>query len=258
MIPRIIHYCWFGGKEIPANLRLYMASWKSKMPKWEIRQWSEANFSIVDAPLYVRQAYEARKYAFVSDYVRLWALKQYGGIYFDTDVEVIRSFDELPEFTHLCQTPLCNSFIGFEESRAKTLGTNVIGAEPNCTWIQEMLQYYEKTLFLKDDGSLDMTANSELIARLMEHHGLVRNGKEQYVMIEDCRLKIEDCLHVYPFQYFSPITSTRVMRQTKDTFSIHHCYGSWTTGSKSNRIKNSVVIREIVNALIQIKRLFER
>jgi len=266
MIPKIIHYCWFGGKEIPANLRAYMETWSKYMPKWEIRHWSETNFSIADAPLYVQQAYKTQKYAFVSDYVRLWALEQYGGVYLDTDVEVIRSFNELPEFTHLCQTPLCNSFIGFEESRAKTLGTNVIGCEPHCAWVKEMLAYYEQTPFIKEDGTLDMTPNSELIARLLSKYGLVRNGKEQYVKVRGERLEDGaerlqvrgEVIHVYDFHHFSPITSTRVMRKTKDTYSIHHCYGSWTSGSKKNKIQDSFVIREFVNALIQIKRLLER
>lgn len=251
MIPVIIHYCWFGGKEIPANLRAYMESWHRFMPGWEIMRWDESNFSIASAPLYVRQAYEARKFAFVSDYVRLWALEQYGGVYFDTDVEVLRSFDNLPEFTDTNTNTVTNtitSFIGFEESKAKTLGTNVIGCEPHCAWVREMLEYYEHAPFIREDGSFDTTPNSELIARLMEKHGLVRNGKEQLVA----------GLHVYDFHYFSPITSTRVMRKNKNTFSIHHCYGSWTSGSRGNRFRNSVIVREIVNALIQIKRLFEK
>lgn len=257
MIPKIIHYCWFGGKEIPANLRTYMDTWHDKMPGWEVRAWNEENFSIIDAPLYVRQAYEAKKYAFVSDYVRLWALEQCGGVYFDTDVEVIRSFNELPEFTQRCQTPNYTAFIGFEESKAKTLGTNVIGCESHCAWVREMLDYYDKTPFIREDGSMDMTANSELIARLMEKYGLVRNGKEQMVRIKEEGNRTEE-VHVYDYHYFSPITSTRVMRKNKNTFSIHHCYGSWTSGSRGNRFRNSVVVKEIINALIQIKRLFEK
>ena len=264
MIPQIIHYCWFGGKEIPANLRTYMDTWYEKMPGWEVRAWTEENFSIADAPLYVRQAYETRKFAFVSDYVRLWALEQCGGVYFDTDVEVIRSFDLLPEFKEeFTNSPILervSAFIGFEESKAKTLGTNVIGCEPHCAWVREMLDYYDKTPFIREDGSMDMTANSKLIARLMEEYGLVRNGKEQIITITNHQSPITnqvETLHVYDYHVFSPITSTRVMRKNKNTFSIHHCYGSWTSGSRGNRFRNSAIVREIVNALIQIKRLFE-
>ena len=236
MIPKIIHYCWFGKGQMPELVRQCMASWHRYMPDWKYMEWNENNFDVVSAPLYVRQAYETRRYAFVSDYVRLWALEQYGGVYLDTDVEVIKSFE--PLLTN-------NSFIGFEESKAKTLGTNVIGAEAHTPWIMEMMGYYHKTFFIKSDGTLDVTANSELIARLMETKGLIRDGREQEV----------DGLHIYDFHYFSPITSTRVMRKNKDTYSIHHCFGSWTSASEGNRICNSVVVREIVNALVQIKRL---
>ena len=236
MIPKIIHYCWFGKGQMPELVRQCMASWHRYMPDWKYMEWNENNFDVVSAPLYVRQAYETRKYAFVSDYVRLWALEQYGGVYLDTDVEVIKSFE--PLLTN-------NSFIGFEESKARTLGTNVIGAEAHTPWIMEMMEYYHKTFFIKSDGTLDVTANSELIARLMETKGLIRDGREQEV----------DGLHIYDFHYFSPITSTRVMRKNKDTYSIHHCFGSWISSSKGNRIRNSVVVREIVNALVQIKRL---
>ncbi len=239
MIPKIIHSCWFGKGEKPELVQRCMASWHLYMHDWTYMEWNEDNFDIAAAPLYVRQAYKAKKYAFVSDYVRLWALEQYGGVYLDTDVEVLRSYEALLND---------QSFIGFEESRAKTLGTNVIGAEPHCLWVQEMLDHYRHTSFIKEDGSLDMTANSELIARFMESKGLVRNGVEQMV----------EGLHVYDYHYFSPITSTRVMRRNKNTYSIHHCYGSWTEGSRGNRIRNSVVVREIVNALIQIKRLIVR
>ena len=122
-----------------------------------------------------------------------------------------------------------------------------------------MLEYYQTHAFIKVNGDgveFDMTANSELIARLMEKYGLVRNGKEQVVRIKEEGKKTEE-VHIYDYHYFSPITSTRVMRKNKNTFSIHHCYGSWTSGSRGNRFRNSAIVREIVNALIQIKRLFE-
>ena len=274
-IPKIIHYCWFGGNPKPELVERCMESWHRCMPgnvickmerqdgyvkcrEWVYIEWNESNFDIAAAPLYVRQAYEAKKFAFVSDYVRLCALEQYGGVYFDTHVELIPSFNELLEFTNT-NTNTNTSFIGFEASKAKTLGTNVIGCEPHCSWVRDMLEYYQTHAFIKVNGDrveFDMTANSELIARLMEKYGLVRNGKEQVVRIKEEGKKTEE-VHIYDYHYFSPITSTRVMRKNKNTFSIHHCYGSWTSGSRGNRFRNSAIVREIVNALIQIKRLFE-
>jgi len=158
--------------------------------------------------------------------------------YQDTDVEVLRSFEPV-----LAD----HSFIGFEESKAKTMGINVIGCESHCEWVKEMLAYYEKTPFIKEDGSLDMTANSELIARLMEKKGLLRNGKEQVV----------EGLHVYDYHYFSLITSTRVMRKNKDTYSIHHFAGSWVPGQK-NHWYDHPICREVINVLIQVKRFLKR
>lgn len=128
MIPHIIHYCWFGKGQKPNLVEQCMASWHRFMPDWTYMEWNEDNFDVASAPLYVRQAYDVRKYAFVSDYVRLWALEQYGGVYLDTDVEIIRSFEPLLQDT---------AFIGFEESLAHMPGTCVIGCEPHCQWVKD-------------------------------------------------------------------------------------------------------------------------
>jgi len=134
MIPKVIHYCWFGRGEMPELEARCLNSWKVHMPDWKYVLWNEESFSIESAPLYVRQAYEAKKYAFVSDYVRLWALKQYGGLYLDTDVEVLKPFDDLMDQT---------AFMGFEESLAHLPGTCVIGCELGSEWPQDMLSLYE-------------------------------------------------------------------------------------------------------------------
>ena len=94
MIPKMIHYCWFGGNPLPESTKKYIRTWKQFLPDYKITEWNETNFDIQSAPAYVREAYEAKKYAFVSDYVRVQKLLQYGGIYFDTDVEVVRPFEQ--------------------------------------------------------------------------------------------------------------------------------------------------------------------
>jgi len=236
MVPKIIHYCWFGGKSIPDNLKAYMATWQEFMPEWQYMEWNEKNFEIAAAPIYVQQAYELRKFAFVSDYVRLWALEQYGGVYLDTDVEVLRPFDALLND---------NAFIGFEESLAHLPGTCVMGCKAHCQWIKDMLATYDGATFTNDAGIPDMTTNVVRLGRKMVSEGLVANGKEQIID--------KWGLHVYTHDYFSPITSTRVMRKSKNTYTIHHFAGSWTN-SKHSWWRNSLLIREIVNALIQVKR----
>ncbi|MBQ0075530.1 MAG: glycosyl transferase [Bacteroidales bacterium] len=249
MIPKIIHYCWFGCGEMPELVRRCMASWHQFMPDWQYMCWNEDNFDIESAPRYVREAYEVRKYAFVSDYVRLWALEQHGGVYLDTDVEVIQPFDTLLDNC---------AFIGFEESKAKTLGTNVIGSEPHLSWLMMQMDYYNIAQFIRQDGTMDMTPNSEIIARNLVKGGLIRNGKEQVINYQSAVNNNCELIHVYDFHYFSPITSTRVMRKNKHTFSIHHCYGSWIGYHAPRELCDSIIVREVINALIQLKRLIIR
>ena len=241
MIPKIVHYCWFGGKPLSEDTQKYIATWKAFMPGWEIMEWNEDNSHLDEAPLYVQEAYKCKKYAFVSDYVRLVALKQYGGVYFDTDVEVIKSFDTLLNDT---------AFVGFEESKAKLPATCVLGCEKDCDWVNEMLSIYDGLRFILPNGSYDMTPNVQRMGERMMENGLVANGNPQY--IEKWGLR------VYPFDYFSPITSTRIMRKTVNTYSIHHFASSWQDLSWTGKIKmffiDKVLGRELTDKLIQIKR----
>ncbi len=236
MIPRIIHYCWFGGNPIPEVLQKYMATWRQFMPDWEIKEWNEQTFSIDSAPQYVREAYQAKKYAFVSDYVRLWVLEQYGGVYFDTDIEVLKPFDNLLNNT---------AFIGLEESLAHLPGTCVIGCEAHCQWVQDMLALYKNISFFKADGSWDLTTNVQRMGEAMRIGGFVPSREEQYLSNWGLR--------IYTHDYFSPITSTRVMRKTKNTYCIHHFAGSWTN-KHHHHWRDYWLMRELINALIQIKR----
>lgn len=236
MIPKIIHFCWFGDNPMPKILQMYVATWHRYMPEWQYMKWNEKNFDIMTAPLYVRQAYEAKKYAFVSDYVRLWVLEQYGGVYLDTDVEVIKTFDNL-----LSET----AFIGFEESLAHLPGTCVMGCEAHCDWVIQMLKTYDNVTFFDQEGQFDMTTNVQRLGAKMVENGLIANGKEQYLD--------KWGLHIYTHDYFSPITSTRVMRKSKNTFSIHHFASSWKDNSHK-KWRDLWLVRELVNTLVQIKR----
>lgn len=237
MIPQIIHYCWFGKGQMPELVLKCIESWKNHLPHYEMRLWSEDNFDIASAPQYVQEAYAAKKYAFVSDYVRLWALEQEGGVYLDTDVEVLRSFDPLLGDT---------AFIGLEESLALLPGTCVMGCEAHCQWIKDMLSTYEDAKFLKEDGSMDLTTNVQRLGAKMVESGMQHERKIQYLS--------KWGLRVYTHDYFSPITSTRVMRKSKNTYCIHRFAGSWVDGKKSG-IRNWWIVREYINLLIQIKRL---
>ena len=258
MIPKIIHYIWLGGKPLPELAEQCIASWKKHMPDWQIMRWDEttlqkSNCWLQQMPLYVQQAYAARKFAFVSDYIRLWALEQYGGVYMDTDVEVLKSFEPLMQDV---------AFIGLEESRAHLPGTCVMACEPHCKWVKEMLALYDGIEFVKPDGSLDLTTNVQRMGVVMmrelrsermnelKNKGLSELGMywKQVQFIEEWGLRI------YTHDYFSPITSTRVMRKTKNTYSIHHFMGSWTETKRKGGWREWTITRELINALVQIKR----
>ena len=215
-------------------------SWKKYLPNYEMRLWTEENFDIQAAPQYVQEAYAVKKYAFVSDYVRLWALEHEGGVYLDTDVEVLRSFDPLLSDT---------AFIGLEESLALLPGTCVMGCVAHCQWVKDMIATYETATFLREDGSLDMTTNVQRLGVKMVDGGLQHKREIQYLPHWGLR--------VYTHDYFSPITSTRVMRKSKNTYCIHRFAGSWMDGKKA-AWRDRWIVRELTNALVQLKRKLKR
>ena len=212
MIPKIIHYCWFGGKEKPEDVLKMIASWKKHCPDYEIKEWNETNFDI-HLNRYTEEAYQQKKWAFVSDVARLWALVHEGGIYMDTDVEVIRPLDNL----------LANkAFIGFEGTQ--WIGTNLMGTEPHNAFLQAFLEDYNHRNFTNPDGTLNQTTNvEEITSRFLTQHNLVRNGKQQQA----------GDFTIYPTDYFSPYDYINgKVRITANTYSIHWFSQSWIKRSK--------------------------
>lgn len=207
MIPKIVHYCWFGGNKLPHLATKCINSWKKKLPEYTFILWNEDNFDIESSIPYVKDAYNQKKYAFVSDYVRLYALYTYGGIYLDTDVEVLKSFDDL----------LFNeSFIGRESDCF--LCTAVIGARPNMKWILELLNLYAERSFIRSDGTLDVTTNVIQITFYWREKSLEMSNKMQ-ILPE---------LTVYPICYFSPKSWESGKCDLSDnTYSIHYFAGTW-------------------------------
>lgn len=240
MIPKVIHYCWFGKGAMSSQAIQYIEGWKTLHPDYQIKCWSEENFDLSIAPIYVQQAYKCRKYAFVSDYVRLWALYYEGGIYLDTDVEVIKSFDDLL---------VLPAFIGFEANKNNTVETAVIGSEPKLAWTKELLEYYDTHSFLQKDGTLDMTPNPTIFSNIFESRGLLPNGKKQVY---------KEKLHVFPVDYFAPLSSTRVLRTTNNTYCIHHFAGTWREYGWRDIISkilfDKILGRRITDKLVLIKR----
>lgn len=146
MIPKIIHYCWFGGKEVPQSTKKYIESWKKFLPGYEIKRWDESNFE-VNAIKYTREAYAAKKYAFVSDYARFWILFNYGGLYFDTDVEVIKPLDDIISK---------GAYLGVESQNDTTITVAPglgFGAEAGNKLLGRMIDLYQTFHFLNEDGT---------------------------------------------------------------------------------------------------------
>ena len=154
-----------------------IVSWRKHMPDWEYRRWDETNFDIASAPLYVRQAYEAKKFAFVSDYVRLWALEQYGGLYMDVDFMVYRPFDDLMD--------KYAAFAGYEGSKRQPVMMGVIASEPHGAWVRDMLGAYENRTFIKVDGSLDLTPNTAYFTDRLEAQGFISDGVEKDFYLDE-------------------------------------------------------------------------
>ena len=207
-IPKIIHYCWFGGKDKPEVIKKYINSWKEKLRDYEIKEWNESNFDI-SSNIFVKQAYESGKYAFVSDYVRVYALYNYGGIYMDTDVEVKQPFsDEI----------LGNdSFWGFEEKNY--IATSTIGTKKGNKLIKRFLDSYDGKEFIKEDGEIDTLTNVAIVSNIIEGIGIRLDGTYQ---------KIDGMCTVYPQEYFSPYDYINCYsKESKNTYTIHHFYKSW-------------------------------
>ena len=203
MIPKKIHYCWFGWGEKGKLAQKCIASWKRFCPDYEIIEWNEDNYDM-NENAYVRYCYENKKWAFLSDYVRLAVVCREGGIYFDTDVEVVRSFDDLLD---------CGAFFGFETDQYVNTGEG-FGAEAGNPVVQQMLKEYD---FLLDrlHGTVGCPhLNTEALLKF----GLQQNGQFQ---------KLGNAV-VYPADYFNPYDDpTGILSKTKNTYSIHWYGKSW-------------------------------
>lgn len=207
-IPKVIHYCWFGGEEIPKEYRGWMESWGKYCPDYQIIEWNEKNYD-VSKNLYMKQAYERGKWAFVSDYARVDIIAQYGGVYLDTDVELIKNIDDLLKNQAFC---------GFENRRYVAFGLG-FGAVKNCEIIEKLRDDYEERQFILKNGKLNETACPVYQTKLLMQYGLKRNGEFQNL----------GKITVYPERVLcgmSPL-SYRITENLKDTYSIHHFAGSW-------------------------------
>ena len=233
MIPKIIHYCWFGRNPLPDSAQKCIASWRMFMPDYEIKAWNEDNFDVNIIP-YTQQAYEAKKYAFVSDYARFWILYHEGGLYFDTDVEMVKSFDDILEQ---------GAFMGLEIDGTKK-GTKVainpglgLGAEAGMPIYLEIINGFANLDYYGSDGQRNNYSMIPMVTDMFLRNGLRMNGQIQ----ELCGIAI------YPQCYFNPYNGvTGRLQLTSEAHSIHWYSATWMEPKALWLVKLKRMIRKFL------------
>lgn len=210
MIPKVIHYCWFGRNEKPKLTEKCIESWKKYCPDYEIIEWNEDNYDLLNTPSYVQQAYSAKKWAFVTDYVRLDVVYRYGGVYLDTDVELIKNLDSLLVY---------NGFFGYETDCQIATGLG-FGGIAKLQIVKELMDDYNNCCFVMNDSNYDLTPCPQRNADVFIKNGVKPKGMNQL---------INHNIMIFSQEYFCPIDyHTNRKRITDNTFSIHWFSSSWS------------------------------
>lgn len=239
-IPKIIHYCWFGnGSKDELTLRC-IESWKKVCPDYEILEWNESN-SDIHANIFVEEAYKCKKWAFVSDYIRLVKLYEYGGIYLDTDVELIKSMDDFLKN---------NTFFGYAEETC--IGSSTIGSVKSSGFIAKLIEHYSERHFVKPDSTYDDVPNNVIITQIaVDKYGFKMGDT-----------KVGEEVKIYPTEYFSPFRKRIVGKEeilyshnnfiiTDDVYAIHYNSLSWI--NVGIKVKVSRISKQIIRSLFPHK-----
>ena len=218
MIPKTIHYCWFGRNPLPESAQKCITSWRKFFPDYEIKEWNEDNFDVNIIP-YTREAYEAKKYAFVSDYARFWILYKYGGLYFDTDVEVIKPMYDIIE-----RGPFMGIEIPAKEGVYPKVAPGLgLGVNPGLDLYKTLLEKYDTLKFKEEDGSLNKKTIVAYTTEILQEKGLRSTNELQEVA----------GVWIYPADFFNPLDSlTGKLFLTDNTRSIHWYMNSWSGTSE--------------------------
>ena len=215
MIPKIIHLCWLSNNDYPPKIKRCLKSWQKYLPEYKIMLWDTKRFNL-DESIWVKQAFTKKKYAFAADYIRFYALYNYGGIYLDSDVEVLKSFNDLLQLPY---------FMGAE--KAGTIEAAILGAEKGTEWIKICLDYYTDKTFIKQDSSLDIRKLPEIMVEELQKDKIIRYLKVSE-MKDIKKMDFQKEILVMPNEYFSPkIFDSREVLITPRTYAIHHYQNSW-------------------------------
>jgi hypothetical protein len=245
-IPKIIHYCWFGGKPLPSLALKCLESWKFFLPDYKIVRWDENNFDINIIP-YTQEAYKSKKYAFVSDYARFKILFDEGGIYLDTDVEILKEIDVFLDN---------EAFSGFEHIERVAPGL-ILGSIKNNYLFKEILESYNGCYFINSDDTFNLKTVVQRFTEILSKKGLKLNGEYQII----------SGLSIYPCEYFSPKSyESGEIKLTSNSFTIHHFAASWKPKYQKYEkyfwtllgFKNQMVIDRVRNLFIKIIHLIRR
>lgn len=238
-IPKIIHYCWFGGGEKPTIIKKCIRSWKKYCPEYKIIEWNESNFDI-DSLLFCRQAYDAKKWAFITDYVRLKVLYDMGGIYMDTDVELLKPLDDYLQY---------DCFMGFQHEKYVATGL-IVGAKKHHEFIGENAEIYHQIEFINHEDSTKLVVCQEYTTSLLSKRGLVVPCTGEIQKIGD--------IYIFPPEYFCPYDHrTGITNITVNTTAIHHFASSWWDTDRKRQYRKSQrmhvyhEITHIPNKLVQ-------
>lgn len=227
LIPKVIHYCWFGTNDIPDHLKKYMETWKKYCPDYEIKRWDESNYDITKNR-YMKEAYEAKKWGFVPDYARLDIIYNEGGIYLDTDVELLQNPDKLLN---------CEMFMGFGGNFQINFGAG-FGAVKKHPLIKQLRDYYDDLCFNMGNGKLNLKTCYEYQHPVLQEYGFTLINKYQ---------KINDVV-LYPSEVLSPNTGLISQNYTENTISVHHCEYSWASDAEKkayNQFKEDLKVGRI-------------
>lgn len=230
MIPKKIHFCWLSNEPYPKVIRDCMATWQKTHPEYEIKHWNTKNFDVNSVP-YVKEAYEARKWAFAADYIRMYALYTEGGIYLDTDVKLLKKLDGFLDNAffscmeyHPPQIEKCGTIAHLDAEGHRVddayiegiqIQAAVMGAEAGCPFVKKVLEWYQDKHFVKDDGTLRTDVLSPYIyARVAEEFGFVYQDKDQ---------QLQGRVRIYPSEVFAG----NKHEVTPQSYAVHLCAHSW-------------------------------
>lgn len=240
MIPKIVHYCWFGGKNKSNKIQQCIDGWKNVLKDYEFIEWNESNFD-VNSSEYSRQAYEQGKYAFVSDIARIEALRRYGGIYLDTDVEVYKVFDDLLEDSRCV--------LGFEYDN--WIATSFMACEKNHPLLTEFSELYTKEVFSQKDGKLNTNTNVNRLTQLLCSKGLIRENRKQL---------LSDGITVFPIEFFSPYDyADCIMEKTEDSYCAHLFFVTWLPKTEQIKKKLKAALVKVIGrrGLEKLRKIFK-